>query len=493
MKLAQKLFAICLLLCLTTGLTYGQILMPDDCNASGALGENLLNNPGFESNTAGVANAGGFQSAAGWNFFGAGWGNVYIEEPFNPFSPCGDQQPPAKLGTKMLKIFGQFNGGFNASGAFTNPIPASPGETFVGGIHMLSPSFAECPVDNLQFDNRGQVHVEFLDAVGNIVGYTSSPDFTVANAVSGYFKFQTVAVAPEGTAQVRLATFFFQFPVAPFAGGAIYYDEAFLQLKEEGGTAPQLSCNNSITVTVNGSCASDITTDMLLEGDFDPLYYDFSVADNVGTPVDLSDLSAWIDRDLVFTVHDLCSDNTCWGNITFEDKTPPTVTCDCPVGGETGVGDYAEECTLTCWELPLLKEKYWDRLRDNLVPEMVDDFLDDHVSDNCDAVTEDDISYYDVYVDLGPCIGTLLRRTWTVTYTDAGSSGTVSCTREYFFKPVGLETLTPARIDPASGAFEIIEDSLILPPSLVELTCGADISPAGIAAYFDNPASTDND
>ena len=47
----------------------------------------------------------------------------------------------------------------------------------------------------------------------------------------------------------------------------------------------------------------------------------------------------------------LCSENTCWGTISFEDKTPPQVNCDCPVGGEDLDGDgiidgYAEECTL---------------------------------------------------------------------------------------------------------------------------------------------------
>ena len=145
MKIVQKLFALCLLLLLCTGISYSQLL-PDDCNASGPLGQNLLNNPGFEANAAGLANAGGFQTAGGWNFFGAGWGNVYIDTPAdNPGFPCFDNEPPPKLGTKVLKMFGQYTGSFSATGAFTNPIPAAPGETYVGGIHMLSPSAAECP------------------------------------------------------------------------------------------------------------------------------------------------------------------------------------------------------------------------------------------------------------------------------------------------------------------------------------------------------------
>ena len=64
-------------------------------------------------------------------------------------------------------------------------------------------------IDNLQEGAWAEVHVEFLNSAGNLVGYTTSPRFTYANAVGGYFKFQTVAVAPEETASVRLANFLF--------------------------------------------------------------------------------------------------------------------------------------------------------------------------------------------------------------------------------------------------------------------------------------------
>ena len=35
-----------------------------------------------------------------------------------------------------------------------------------------------------------------------------------------------------------------------------------------------------------------------------PFIMIFSIADNVGTPVDINDLGAWINRTLTFTVHD---------------------------------------------------------------------------------------------------------------------------------------------------------------------------------------------
>ncbi|NNE26663.1 MAG: hypothetical protein HKN09_07450, partial [Saprospiraceae bacterium] len=360
MKLAYNLFATILLICALAVSSFGQ-LVPNNCDASGEVGPNLLANGGFELNAPGQVAAGGFENTGGWNFFGAGFNN-YIENPPNPFSPCAPKDPAARGGSQLFKVFGQFNGGFNASGAFSNPINVIPGETYVASVWALSPSEIECPIDHIADGILAELHIEFLDAMGNLVEFTTSDQFDAAKATGGYRQLNTVAVAPEGAAQVQINLLFFQFNASQ--GGAVYFDDAFLGLKEDG-TAGALTCNNDITVTVNGSCASDVTVDMFVEGNVNELYYDFSIANSVGTPVDINDLAPWIGTELTYTVHDLCSDNTCWGNITFEDKTPPTVECDCPVGGETGIGDYSEDCTLTCWELPLLKEKYWDRLRDN--------------------------------------------------------------------------------------------------------------------------------
>ncbi len=263
-----------------------------------------------------------------------------------------------------------------------------------------------------------------------------------------------------------------------------------------GGT---MACNDHINVSVNNDCVLDFSWSTLLENDYVPDVFNAIFEDSAGNVIEEEDLGDYAGSDLTYIIMDMCNGNKCWGTIHIDDKSIPEVQCDCPVGGEDLDGDgivdgYSEDCTLTCWELPLLKERYWDRLRDDLVPEMADDFIDDNTSSICDDITEDDVSYYDVYVDLGPCNGSLLRRTWTLAYDKGnGVEGTVSCTREYYFKTVGLETLDTARIDPATGAIVIAPDSLILPFPLVVTGCGADISPAGIAAYFDDPGSVDQD
>ncbi|NNE27133.1 MAG: hypothetical protein HKN09_09840, partial [Saprospiraceae bacterium] len=131
---------------------------------------------------------------------------------------------------------------------------------------------------------------------------------------------------------------------------------------ESSGT---MACNDHVNVTLNDQCDADIVFSLFVEDDaqIPPPAYSVEITNSVGTVV--TSYSDFIGVTLTYTVLDNCSGNTCWGTVTFEDKTPPTVECDCPVGGETGIGDYSEDCTLTCWELPLLKEKYWDRLRDN--------------------------------------------------------------------------------------------------------------------------------
>ena len=263
-----------------------------------------------------------------------------------------------------------------------------------------------------------------------------------------------------------------------------------------GGGA--LSCNDNVNVTVNNDCELDFSWYTLIEADNIPDVFNAIFTDSAGNIIPESALGDHVGSSLTYTIEDMCNGNSCWGTINIEDKSIPTIACDCPVGGEDLDGDgtidgYSEDCTLSCYELPLLKERYWDNLRDDLVPEDVGDFIDDNVTSVCGDVTEDDVSYYDVYEDLG-CEGALMRRTWTVNYNKGnGVVGSISCTREYYFQPVGLETVDTARIDPLTGLVVVSEDSIRLPFPLVEMDCGADISPAGIAAYFDDPSSEDQD
>ena len=275
--------------------------------------------------------------------------------------------------------------------------------------------------------------------------------------------------------------------------------------------AQSITCNNHINVGVNFTCSIDLTIDMFIEGDInlsediqDP-DYTFVIFDLASQPLIYGDYTGptlingiILDANLQFVLYYQGSP-LCWGTVLFEDKIAPELDCDCPKGGEDpdgdGIFEYQPECTLTCYELPIIKERYWDRLRDELIPEDFEDFVDDNTGDNCDGITEDMISYYDVYKDLGCNEGTILTRTWTITYPSGygGETSTKSCVREYFFRPIGLETLDTARLNPVTGLAEVVEDSLVLPFPVVTMDCGNSIAPHAIAAYFDNPATEDQD
>ncbi|NNE15879.1 MAG: hypothetical protein HKN51_12925, partial [Saprospiraceae bacterium] len=275
------------------------------------------------------------------------------------------------------------------------------------------------------------------------------------------------------------------------------------------------TCNNNINITVNPSCEVDLTADMLLEGvDSDclgdiafPSLFDIVLYDFLGNPLPLTnndnnggvtvDLSGALGQELQVSVTGPCGPNSCWGTINVEDKNDPTIDCEiCPEINGTDASQYDEECLLLCYEQPILQLRYDDRLRDDLIQEDYEDFADDAMSDNCNNWNENEVSFYDSYESLGACEGTRLKRTWTVGFTKAdGSKGSVSCTREYFFAPIALSTAREYDQDPLTGQYiiEPIEDTLVLPPASISLPCGVDISPAGIAAFFDSPLTVDRD
>ena len=109
MTLLQKLFLVVASVVLFSLSSVGQcVLIDESCNSNGPLGPNILPNGGFESNAPGGRFGGFNPNDANWNFFGAGFGNIFIENFPNPFSPCGAAQPVPREGGQMLKLFGQF-------------------------------------------------------------------------------------------------------------------------------------------------------------------------------------------------------------------------------------------------------------------------------------------------------------------------------------------------------------------------------------------------
>ncbi|MBT8233831.1 MAG: hypothetical protein KJN84_14455, partial [Bacteroidia bacterium] len=486
MKLAKTL-AIWMLCCILSIPIYSQL--NNDCNAGGAIGDNLLNNGSFEDGTLGFV--GGGSGMDSWQSFG----NIFLLE-----SPDGYCQPVPTVaapgnGKNFVKMFGTFSG---VSVLIGPAMEAEAGETYVASVDMYSPKEEEC--NGVMFSdhipegnpNFGIVQIQYLDGGGVVLGFSESKQFDYKYAAGRWTEMSTIGVIPDGAASVRIVVLFIQ---PGFDGGAIYYDDAKLALKAEGVSTTNLACNDHVNVTLNSDCASDITGDMFIEGDYDDLTLDFEITNNIGAQIDPE--FPIFNQTLNYSVIDICSGNSCWGTVLFEDKEDPTIDCEiCPEINGSSVLDYSDDCILACYEQPILQLRYDDRLRDDLVMEDYEDFADDAMSDNCDNWDPEDVSFYDDYQSLGACVGTRLKRTWTVGFTrNDGTRGTVSCTREYFFAPVDLSTAREYDVDPLTGQYiiEPIEDTLVLPPASISLPCGVDVSPEGIAAFFDNPLTVDRD
>ncbi|NNE13855.1 MAG: hypothetical protein HKN51_02685 [Saprospiraceae bacterium] len=276
-------------------------------------------------------------------------------------------------------------------------------------------------------------------------------------------------------------------------------------------SAQNFTCNDQINVTVNHDCAIDLSVDAFIEGDTDITediedgLYSYEIYNSSGVIVaggingptmGGDDLSGYVNSLLFFRVKYVGSGVVCGGVVLLEDKNPPTIDClICPVVNGDSADDYAPECIMNCYEQPVLQLRYDDRLRDDIVQEDFEDFADDTMTDNCNNWDLSTVSHYDDWRSLGVCEGTVLTRTWSVSWNKYdGNVGTVSCTREYFFRPFDLETVKEYPEDGFGNTLvEPIMDTVILPVSNIVVPCGSDISPAGIAAYFDNPLTIDRD
>ena len=139
-----------------------------------------------------------------------------------------------------------------------------------------------------------------------------------------------------------------------------------------------LNCNDHVTVGLDVNCdADDLTIDMFTEGDGDWSGFDFVIVDGGGNAVDYTNgnvMEGYVGQTLTVHVYNVTNGNSCWGSVTFEDKTPPTFDCRCPVGGDIPAGvplanPFFGELTTTdivadftsmpCWPAPPTAEPHF--------------------------------------------------------------------------------------------------------------------------------------
>jgi beta-glucanase (GH16 family) len=172
---------------------------------------NLLSNSGFEA-----------ASLANWSPYGNG--NNTVQESI--------ANVPVRNGTNVFKVFGQFSGSVNYSGAYQD-IPASAGQSFVANGWLVTPN-----ADELGLTNTAWIEVSFRDAAANMLALYRSAIFTAYMPPGLWLNFPvtgqydpssfnfigsvTNLVAPANTSFVRYQLVFQQ---PAMAGGSVLFDD----------------------------------------------------------------------------------------------------------------------------------------------------------------------------------------------------------------------------------------------------------------------------
>ncbi len=92
-----------------------------------------------------------------------------------------------------------------------------------------------------------------------------------------------------------------------------------------------LACNNQVQLAVSADCVLEVVPDDILESmKYDDLSYEITLIDpETGNEIPLgSPASDYLFDTLEISIEHLCSGNSCWGNIVFEDKYVPPLICE---------------------------------------------------------------------------------------------------------------------------------------------------------------------
>lgn len=208
----------------------------------------------------------------------------------------------------------------------------------------------------------------------------------------------------------------------------------------------QISCNDNVQVSLNQNCEAIIYPSMVLEGEglTADLTHRVKVS-GIATTTPYSHPVVTTPGNYSVTITN-STGNSCWGTLKVEDKLGPVVICLCPTG------NVDPACEILCTdEAAFLAGTFTNYPKSTAV-------------DACTAVTT---RYSDVVTvnGLNGCNGKIVRRTWV--FTDAYGNENKSCVSEY-------------RINPA----DIDDVSLGAPYSTPQMSCGADVSMAGIFTFY---------
>jgi subtilisin-like proprotein convertase family protein len=168
--------------------------------------------------------------------------------------------------------------------------------------------------------------------------------------------------------------------------------------------------------------------------------------------------------DMFFVVDDeaptlaLCADLIDGGNISFEG-----------FGNGGSMAEFEGEDPAGDWTVIINDNAAGDGGVVNAITLIFEDCAVPGAFPEGDACGNTSFTFSDTEVDNG-CEGTIITRTWFA--TDASGNMSEGCVQTITVESIGIE-------------------DILLPPALIELTCGSGTSPDDIVDFFDNPMTTD--
>jgi len=171
--------------------------------------QNILTNPSFED------------SLTGWNIYPADKTNRSIESTGNKVYGS-ERTVTARSGTKMLKTWGQYNGGANTTPSYYD------GDTEAGKVYNFSVYGMTHADDKLRNNAKAWIQIKFFDSSWSELAGGTSDTMSAASDTNAWHYLYTNATAPANAAKVQAVIVHSQ--DGGDDHGAVYWDDAYLTM-----------------------------------------------------------------------------------------------------------------------------------------------------------------------------------------------------------------------------------------------------------------------
>ena len=171
--------------------------------------QNILTNPSFED------------SLTGWNVYPSDLTNRSIESTGNKVYGS-DRTVTARSGSKMLKTWGQYNGGANTTPSYYE------GTTEAGKVYNFSVYGMTHADDKLRNGAKAWIQIKFFDGSWAELAGGTSDTMSAASDTNKFHYLYTSATAPANSAMVQAVIVHSQ--DGGDDHGAVYWDDAYFTM-----------------------------------------------------------------------------------------------------------------------------------------------------------------------------------------------------------------------------------------------------------------------